>query len=630
MDEWISATRCWSPSPSPDGTAIAMVSDADGRPRVRLHRRATDEEWSIDTGDDLVSAVRWSADGAWLAVQTAPGGGERTGVVLVRPDGSDRHEVRGVGDADRGAVSLDRFTHTGSVVALTESDAETTTAWLVDVESGRRRRVGSGLALQILDVSRDRRRVLLRRGRRGERHVGIVDLDGAEGWHEIDSRRGPGGPPGAVEHPVAITRDSTTVAGRFTPDGLRMLLLTDGGRERAALVAVDVATDASPTTPEVLAERDDADLEAFALTEDAALAALVWNVDGRSEVELLRLDAGSAGPSTSCTPPGDVVIGAVFSHDGDSLVLAVQSPEVAAAVWCHERSSGTTALISPREEPAWAPGALVHPTLEVVGTPDGLELPGWLYRPRGHTGPLPTVVYLHGGPEAQERPVFTPLYQQILARGIAVYAANVRGSSGFGRSFVNADNGAGRFAAIRDVATCVEHLVEGGIADPRRVGVMGRSYGGYLTLAALVNHPDLFAVGIDVCGMADFETFFARTEPWIADSAVGEYGHPVHDRNLLRELSPVHRMANLAAPLMVVHGRFDTNVPVHEAELAVHGAKDAGVPVRYLLFEDEGHTIQRTENRIRFVHECVGWLVEYLGPGATAPAPASASARPTP
>ncbi|CAA9271193.1 MAG: hypothetical protein AVDCRST_MAG54-3006 [uncultured Actinomycetospora sp.] len=610
MDEWISATRCWSPSPSPDGTAIAFVWDGDGRPQVRLHRRATGEEWSIDTGEDLVASVRWSPDGAWLAVETAPDGGERTNVSIIRPDGTDLRPVRGVGDGDRGAVTLDRFTHTGSVLAITESDYDTTTAWLVDADSSQRQRLGSGHALKILDVSRDRRRVLLRRGRRGSRHVGIVDLDGTEGWHEIDTSRGPGGPPGAVEHSVAITRDSTVVAGRFTPDGTRMLLLTDGGRERAALVAVDVATYASPMTPEVLAERVDADLEAFALTEDAALAALVWNVAGRSEVDLLDLATGKVSPYA---PPGDVVTSAVFSHDGDSLVMGIQSPEVPAAVWCHELSSDTTALICPQEEPRWSPGQLVHPSLEVVTTPDGLRLPGWLYRPRGQAGPLPTVIYLHGGPEAQERPVFTPLYQHLLARGITVYAANVRGSSGAGRSFVNADNGAGRFAAIRDVATCVEHLVETGIADPDRVGVMGRSYGGYLTLAALVNHPELFAAGIDVCGMADFETFFARTEPWIADAAVGEYGHPIHDRNLLRELSPVHRMEHLRAPLLVVHGKYDTNVPVHEAELAVHGAKAAGVPLKYLLFEDEGHEIQRTENRVRFIHECVDWLCTHFG-----------------
>jgi dipeptidyl aminopeptidase/acylaminoacyl peptidase len=556
-----------------------------------------------------VSAVRWSADGQWLAAQTAPDGGERTNVVVVRPDGRDLAMVRGVGDGDRGAVVLDRWTHTGSVLAITESDIETTTAWLVDADTGQRQRVGSGHALQILDVSRDRRRVLLRRGRRGSRHVGIVDLDGTEGWHEIDAGRGPGGPPGAVEHSVAITRDSSVVAGRFSSDGATMYLLTDGARERAALVAVEVAQDASPMTPVVLAERLDAELERFALTEDGRTAGLVWNVAGRSELELLDLESGKRTPYTA---PGDVVTSCVFSQDGDHLVLGVQSPDVPAAVWRHCLSTGETTHVCPSDGATWAAGKLVHPSLEVVTAPDGLELPGWLYRPPGAMGPLPTAIYLHGGPEAQERPVFTPLYQALLSHGIAVYAANVRGSSGFGRSFVNADNGAGRFMAIRDVASCVEHLVEAGVADPARIACMGRSYGGYLTLAALVNHPELFAAGIDVCGMADFETFFARTEPWIADAAVGEYGHPVYDRNLLRELSPVHRMENLRAPLLVVHGKFDTNVPVHEAELAVHGAKAAGVPVKYLLFDDEGHEIQRTENRIRFIHEVRDWLCEHL------------------
>ena len=609
MDEWISATRCWSPSPSPDGSAVAFVCDGLGRPAVRVRDLATGSERPLDTGPDLVSAVRWSPDGTWLAVETATDGGERTNVAVVRPDGSGLTPVRGVGDSDRGAVSLDRWTHTGSVLAITEADTETTTAWLVDADDGRRQRVGSGHALQILDVSRDRRRVLLRRGRRGARHVGIVDLDGTEGWHEIDAGRGPGGPPGAVEHPVAITRDSSVVAGRFTPDGARMLLLTDGGRERAAFVSVDVATDASPISPEVLAERTDAELEHLAVNEEGTVAALVWNAAGRSELTLLDLGTGEDAPVPT---PGDVLGPVVFSQDGDHLLLAVQSPEVPATVWCHRPSDSSTVQVCPGEAPSWDAAALVRPTLEVVRTPDGLGLPGWLYRPRGVDGPAPTVIYLHGGPEAQERPVFTPLYQTLLARGIAVYAANVRGSSGSGRSFVNADNGAGRFGAIRDVATCVEHLVDTGVADPARVGVMGRSYGGYLTLAALVNHPELFAVGVDVCGMADFETFFARTEPWIADAAVGEYGHPIHDRNLLRELSPVHRMDRLAAPLMVVHGKFDTNVPVHEAELAVHGAMAAGVPFRYLLFDDEGHEFQRTGNRLRFVHEIVDWVGEHL------------------
>ena len=235
-------------------------------------------------------------------------------------------------------------------------------------------------------------------------------------------------------------------------------------------------------------------------------------------------------------------------------------------------------------------------------------------------GRTPTVLWLHGGPEAQERPGFNPLFQALLAQGIAVFAPNVRGSSGFGRTFVNSDNLTGRYGAIADVASCVRHLIEAGVAEPGRVGCMGSSYGGYLTLASLGNHPELFAAGVDICGMADFETFFDRTEPWIAAAAVSKYGDPETDRDLLRDLSPLHRFDRLAAPLLVVHGAQDTNVPVYESEQAVAAARAQGVQTRYLLFPDEGHDITGTTNRQELVATVVSWFREHLGVSGQRPA----------
>jgi dipeptidyl aminopeptidase/acylaminoacyl peptidase len=243
---------------------------------------------------------------------------------------------------------------------------------------------------------------------------------------------------------------------------------------------------------------------------------------------------------------------------------------------------------------------------------DGLELTGWLYRP-DTPAPWPTMIHLHGGPEAQERPVYNSLFQSLVAAGIAVFAPNVRGSSGFGRSFIAADDLAGRYGAIEDVAACVAHIVETGVADPERIGCMGRSYGGYLTLAALVWHPDLFAVGVDVCGMADFETFYQNTEPWIAAAAISKYGDPSLDAPLLRDLSPIHRIDRLRAPLLVVHGDEDTNVPVEEAEQVVAALAARGIPHQYLLFPGEGHELLETENRVTFVQATVGWTAQHLG-----------------
>jgi dipeptidyl aminopeptidase/acylaminoacyl peptidase len=242
---------------------------------------------------------------------------------------------------------------------------------------------------------------------------------------------------------------------------------------------------------------------------------------------------------------------------------------------------------------------------------DGLEISGWLFRPAGDA-PHPTVLWFHGGPEAQERPGHGPLFQSLVDRGIAVFAPNVRGSSGFGRSFVNADNGPLRYAAIADVEACVKYLVSAGVADPGRVGCMGRSYGGYLTLAALTTYPDLFAVGIDVCGMSDFATFYEHTEPWIASAAVSKYGDPVTDADLLRDLSPITRIDRLTTPLMVVHGENDSNVPVIEAEQVVAALAERGVEHAYLLFPDEGHELLHRSSRAEYLRATVDWLTRHL------------------
>jgi dipeptidyl aminopeptidase/acylaminoacyl peptidase len=143
---------------------------------------------------------------------------------------------------------------------------------------------------------------------------------------------------------------------------------------------------------------------------------------------------------------------------------------------------------------------------------------------------------------------------------------------------------------------------------------MGRSYGGYLTLAALTTYPSMFAVGIDVCGMSNFATFYEHTEPWIAAAAVSKYGDPVADADLLRDLSPITRIDALRTPLMVVHGENDSNVPVIEAEQVVAALAVRGVPHRYLLFPGEGHELQHRTSRAEYLRETVGWLTAHLVP----------------
>jgi len=225
------------------------------------------------------------------------------------------------------------------------------------------------------------------------------------------------------------------------------------------------------------------------------------------------------------------------------------------------------------------------------------------------------VLSFHGGPEGQERPGFNSTYQALLSRGIAVFAPNVRGSAGFGKKFVNLDNGALRFEGVKDIKACVDAVIKSGAADPNRIGIMGGSYGGYMVMAGLTEYPDLFAAGADLFGIVNFATFFENTEPWMAAISKIEYGDPDKEADLLRRLSPIYKIDRITAPTIVLHGANDTNVPVVEAEQVVDSLKKRGIPVEYVLFPDEGHGWRKTPNRIRAAVAVTRWFEKYLKAG---------------
>ena len=583
------------PVPSPDGALLAWISDRDGRPRAWVAplppagKPIIEPELPLPVEGD-VQALSWSPEGHWLACQTAPSGGERTRVHVVSPDGTQEIELA----PGAAAVTLGVWSPSGRQVGITifgEGSGDGL-ACLYDLRDGTSTMLASGPAARVCAVSGDGRRAVVRLGRRGARRLELVDLRSGRRTELL-----PGG--------------ADVADARFGVTGRQLYVHTDAGRERPALLAVTLSGSSGVSTVYPIAERPDDDLDLVSLDPAGVRAALAWNVDGRSEVELLDLRSGMLEPVVPV--PGDVVTGAAFTLDGTALLVANEGPTVSPRISRIGLDVHGTA--TPLLRPAKQFGAsttLVEPTLHDFRGEDGLRLSGWLFRPSGALGPLPTLIWLHGGPEAQERPTFQPLFQALVAEGIAVFAPNVRGSGGYGRTFSTADDGERRFAAITDVRAAVDFLVSAGLSDPERVGVSGRSYGGYLTLAALAWFPDLFAVGVDVCGISDFATFYARAEPWIATAATTKYGDPDADASLLQELSPLHRVDRIAAPLLVVHGAHDTNVPLGEAQQVVDALRERGASPGFLVFDDEGHEVHGTDNRVVFVREVVGWVTSHL------------------
>lgn len=636
------------PCLSPDGKLLAaVVVDEEGYPYAVQRPLAPDgtgagpeRKVPVPTPGP-VRRVAYSHDGHWLACEVAPDGGEREEIWLFTTDPDDHSAVNPFEFAD---ATVQIVCWDGDVLALTAIDdagvaegrvlsASTQESQVVD------RRVGGQLAHVRDGVA------LFRVGSRGHRELLRVDVGGA--WWPL----------------LPPDPGSTTDAGVVLDSGrdsgvMRALVRSDHHGERLRML--DVRVSANGTEVSELAARPDADLDAFSVSRDGSTAALLWNHDGRSRVQILDLRHGE--PRELATPclARVVVSSPSLTADGRLLTFCVEGPELPPRVvlWDVEQGAWTGSEPggdSDPQDPApavGAPGPLAQygpepaapsggssetddeddegdeerqpltvladsgkatfvPSLLRYPARDGLELSAWVYG--AGDGPAPTMVYFHGGPEGQSRPSYNNVLRQAVDAGYTVVAPNVRGSSGQGRAFSHADELYARISGLDDVADTVAHLVDAGISDPDRLVVSGRSYGGYLTLATLVRHPELWRGGIAACGMSDLETFYRDTEPWIAVAAYPKYGHPLQERELLRELSPIHGLAEVAVPVLFVHGANDTNVPLNESRQAIAVLEKNGVGTDLLLFEDEGHEFVKRANRHRLGDRVVAFLEEVLG-----------------
>jgi dipeptidyl aminopeptidase/acylaminoacyl peptidase len=547
--------------------------------------------------EDPVGNVVWSPRGDWLAVSAAPGGGMNAQIFLVRPDGLEQRRIT---DGGKENNWLGRWSDDGGLLTLSSNrdNPQAMDSFVYSMQENGLRLVVRNQGIGSIEaISRDGRRIIVNRMRsRGDDNLFLFD---SEDQREILLTEHEG--PGRFDN------------GRFSPDGSTIYLISNRDRDRTAFARLRLDTKAAERTLELLAARDDAELQSFELTPDGGTAALLWNVAGRSELEFLDLGTGRMTPGPVLA--AEIASRLTFSSDGRLLAMTLSGSTAPADVWILDRRLDRMRQVTHSPHPGIDRATLVSPQLVRFPAHDGIELSGWLYRPAGATGTGPTVLSFHGGPEGQERPRFRSDYQALLTRGITVFAPNVRGSSGFGKRFVNLDNGALRLGGVRDIRTCVEHLVTAGVAAPGRIGIMGGSYGGYMVMAGLTRYPELFAAGANLFGVVNFETFFAQTEPWMAAISTKEYGDPNTEAALLRELSPIHAIDKVTAPTIVLHGANDTNVPLVEAEQVVRELERRGIPVEFVLFPDEGHGFRKTKNRIRSTVSIVRWFDTYLKAG---------------
>jgi dipeptidyl aminopeptidase/acylaminoacyl peptidase len=377
--------------------------------------------------------------------------------------------------------------------------------------------------------------------------------------------------------------------------GDRLLALTDLDREFIGLVELDPTNPDGPGAVRRRLVDEEHDVLAAVPDPTGRRVAVVVNEGAHDSLRILDLETGAeTGQDAAALPAGMVYVDnssstgdhIAWSPDGSRLFVAWESPTSPAEVY---ELPGATRWTRAGGDP---PAGLVTPDEVRYRSFDGLEVPALHYRV--DRTPRPTVVFFHGGPAGQSRGNFQPVIAMWNAAGFDVLAPNVRGSTGHGRRYYSLDDRELRWDSVRDGCAAGRWLRAEGHATS--LTAMGGSYGGFMTLAVLVEEPDLWDAAVDIVGIADWHSFFANTSGWRRANRAAEYGDPSGpDGEFMAEISPLRRAHRIRTPLLVIHGRNDVRVPVSEAARIHEAAPDSEL----LVFDDEGHGILKHGNRTR-------------------------------
>jgi dipeptidyl aminopeptidase/acylaminoacyl peptidase len=414
--------------------------------------------------------------------------------------------------------------------------------------------------------------------------------------------------------PVSEGSDVASVSqARFTADGRGVFLITNRDSEFEQLKRVDLATG----EVETLTGHLPWDVDSFARSDDGRFLVYVANVDGQSRLTVLDL----ANNSEQVPPLPDGLIGRIgFDRSGRRLALTFETAQSPRDVFVLELERNaltrhTQSEVGPLDPLQFAPAELVRfPTFDRERG-RARQVPAFIYRSTA-PGPRPVYIDVHGGPESQYRPTFSP-FTQFLVRelGFTVIAPNVRGSSGYGKTYLNLDNGEDREDAVKDIGALLVWIGAQRNLDAKRVFVAGGSYGGYMSLASMVHFGDRLRGGIDVVGISNFVTFLESTSAYRRDLRRQEYGDErlPRMRAYLQRISPLTNAARINKPLLIVQGLNDPRVPANESQQMVEKIRGRGGEVWYLAAKDEGHGFKKKSNRDFYQKTIVTFLERQLG-----------------
>ncbi len=579
---------------SPDGTRLLISSNATGTFNV----------YAQPVGGGAPVALTQSSTDGRFAVSFFPrderilfsgdtGGNELTHIYVRNPDGTTRDLTpHPTAKSEFGGWSADGSTF---YVVSNERNPAAFDIWAYDAASYERRIIFTNPGgFQPTGISPDGRHIVLAKSLSSS----DTDLYLADAGSDAAPRLIAGGD-GNVEHG----------AYAFSADGSKLIYSTDEHGEFAQAWTYDLASGAR--APMLVADWDVAFVD---VSRSGRYRVQALNADGSTALSIIDTTTGQPVALRN-VPAGDLG-GVQFNADESSVAFTVASDTSPRNIFVADLANGEARRLTTALNPAITEAHLVEASVARFASYDGLQIPGILYRPHGASAasPVPAIVLVHGGPGGQSRRGYSSMVQHLVNNGYAVYAINNRGSSGYGKTFYHLDDRRHGDADLRDVVAARDWLVgQDWISD--RVAVMGGSYGGYMTAAALAFHPEVFDVGINIFGVTNWTRTLESIPAWWGAQRIAlfdEMGDPATDAERHRAISPLFHASNIRRPLLVVQGANDPRVLQVESDELVAAVRANGVPVDYVLFPDEGHGFLRRENNITASEAYVRFLDTHL------------------
>ena len=585
-----------APYISPDGTRIAYLAPHEGTLAVWVRTIGGQDDRVV--ASDPARPIRtafWAPDGTRILYAQDAAGDENFHLFAADPDGTaaplDLTPFEGCRVLVQ-AIDLDR---PGEILILmNRRDPQLFDVYRLDPRSGETT-LDTENPGGVSSFAEDAQMIV---------RAGVIQL--ADASHEIVVRDAANAPWRTMAR--FDVEDGTPHLAGFSPDGAALLAITSAGANAARLVRFDLASGAR--TDVAGDPKYDVSSVVFSPRTKAPIAASI--VRERTAWTVLDPDYAADFAALAAQVPGDLGLESTDRDDRIWLVSSIADTG-SRSFWTYDRRTRAAAKIfSMRPELDRCTLAPMAPVQYAAR--DGLTIHGYLTTPAGAPAQaLPAVVFVHGGPWVRDTWGFNPFVQWLANRGYAVLQPNFRGSTGYGKAFLNAGDREWAGAMHTDLLDAKDWLVAQGIADPRRVGVVGGSYGGYATLAALAFAPTAFACGVDIVGPSNLNTLLASIPPYWETLRATFTRRMGDSEEFLTAQSPLFKADAIRAPLLIGQGANDPRVKIAESDQIVAAMRRNGQPVTYAVFDDEGHGFARPENNQRFNAALEAFLAQHLG-----------------